>query len=136
MPQVLRPDIRYQQTEQAAQRAVCQYLDLCGVAYCHVPNGGKRNAREAAIMSGLGVNPPPKRPQALGVAVELKRWPGGGLSEHQAAWLDRLERLGWVAFVSHGSGPAIDALAGLGFTPGRNLSKIVESCVDSNSEIG
>jgi hypothetical protein len=42
------------------QRAVMQFLDHAlgarGVAYA-IPNGGKRHAREAARMKGLGVKP-------------------------------------------------------------------------------
>jgi hypothetical protein len=44
--------------EDDLQRAVIQYLDWAlpdeGVAYA-IPNGGKRHAREAARMKGLGV---------------------------------------------------------------------------------
>ena len=47
-----------QHPEDDLQRAVMRFLDLAlgpeGVAYA-IPNGGKRHAREAARMKGLGV---------------------------------------------------------------------------------
>ena len=49
---------RRRHLEDDLQRAIIQYLDLAlgpdGVAYA-IPNGGKRHAREAARVKGLGV---------------------------------------------------------------------------------
>lgn len=41
--------------EAAEQRALAQYLDVRGVLWCHVPNGGERNRVEAARLVGQGV---------------------------------------------------------------------------------
>jgi len=53
-----RPAARRKHLEDDLQRAVMQFLDLAlppdGVAFA-VPNGGKRHAREAARMRGMGV---------------------------------------------------------------------------------
>ncbi len=45
--------------EDALQTTVMQYLNLQGPRWgffaCHIPNGGKRNAREAGRLKGMGV---------------------------------------------------------------------------------
>lgn len=45
--------------EDALQTAVMRYLDLQGPRWgffaCHVPNGGRRDAREGARLKGMGV---------------------------------------------------------------------------------
>jgi hypothetical protein len=117
------------QSEDEAQRIVCEYLDLCRAIYCHVPNGGKRSKIEAAIFKGLGVkpgvpdllifDPPPRFPDYVGVALELKREKGGRLSDEQAEWLEKLRLRGWMAEHHAGSNAAIDWLESLGFGPGK-----------------
>lgn len=42
-------------TESDLQRSVARLLDHAGLTWCHVPNGGKRNAIEAAKLKGHGV---------------------------------------------------------------------------------
>ena len=71
-------------TEHEEQQALAQWLDLVvgPRAWCHVPNGGARRKVEAARMTAIGVKPgvpdilifrrPPLRPEARGVAIELK----------------------------------------------------------------
>lgn len=60
----------------------------------HVPNGGKRNAAEAARLKAQGVKPgvpdiflPIPRQGKHGLWIELKRREGGRLSEHQTEWI-------------------------------------------------
>lgn len=42
-------------TEEAFQRAVAMTLDAMGWLWCHVPNGGARDARTGAKLKGQGV---------------------------------------------------------------------------------
>lgn len=108
------------QTEQQAQQIVCQWLELKGLLYCHVPNGGKRSRVEASIFRGLGVKP--GVPDILifdsprefnGVALELKRASGGRVSPAQAAWHRELALRGWIVGCYAGSNAAIDWLESL-----------------------
>lgn len=108
--------------EDQEQREVARYLDLKGVRWCHVPNGGGRSKVEAAIFQGLGVksgvpdvlifDPPPKRPEVRGVAVELKRQKGAPskVSENQLAWLADLQAAGWLTHIAYGAADAIEWL--------------------------
>jgi hypothetical protein len=106
-----------QHPEDDLQRAVAQYLDIHGWLWCHCPNGGKRNAREAARLKGMGVKP--GVPDVLifetwcevrgseptvfefsghGIAIELKS-PKGRTTKTQDAWLAGLRRRGWKTAV-------------------------------------
>ena len=89
--------------------AVAKMLDLLGWQWCHCPNGGKRNPREAAKLRGMGVKP--GVPDVLvferwegcgdeghGVAIELKG-PKGRISKLQQQWLERLDERGWLVGV-------------------------------------
>ena len=75
----------------------------------HVPNGGSRNPIEAHNLKLQGVQPgvpdiclPVPRGGYHGLYIELKRRKGGRLSEEQAGWIDRLNRLGYRAVVCKG----------------------------------
>jgi hypothetical protein len=75
---------------------------------CAIPNGGKRSAREAALMKAEGVTAGapdwmlfvPRGPYH-GLALEFKR-PGGRwrLTEAQAAFHDRLRDHGWQVYIA------------------------------------
>lgn len=103
---------------------VAEYLDRCGVRWCHVPNGGARNAIVGAQLKRLGVkrgvpdvivfDRPPKAPDAVGVAMELKA-EGGRLTPEQRDWIYGLNALGWYACVCTGAGEAIEVLERLGY---------------------
>lgn len=74
----------------------------------HVPNGGKRDAIEAARFKAQGVKAgvpdlvlPVARKGFHGLYIELKR-PGGRVSAHQAEWLAALEKQGYCAAVCYG----------------------------------
>ena len=41
--------------EHEVQKAICQYLDIRGVCYWAVPNGGNRSKREASRLKAEGV---------------------------------------------------------------------------------
>lgn len=77
---------------------------------CAVPNGGKRGAREAALLKAEGVSagapdwlcfehgrsPEGSQPRIrFGIALEFKRADGGRQSPEQKAWQARLEAVGW-----------------------------------------
>lgn len=74
-----------------------------------IPNGGSRDPREARNLKAQGVKAgvpdiclPVPRGGYHGLYIELKRRKGGRLSEEQAVWIDRLNRLGYRAVVCRG----------------------------------
>jgi len=111
--------------EKHEQVALAAWLDFHGVVWTHVPNGGSRDRREASNLKRQGVRAgipdvlvfshAPLRPDARGVAIELKRERGGRTSAEQRAWLDRMTGLGWVTYIAHGSRDAIRFLESVGF---------------------
>lgn len=79
-----------------------------------VPNGGKRNRIEAAIMQGEGVKSGVPdlimlhpSGQYHGLAIEMKRKEGGKVSPAQKEWIDNLNAEGYCAVVCHGAESAI-----------------------------
>ena len=85
----------------------------------HIPNGGRRDAAEAANLKRQGVKPgvpdlflPVARGGYHGLFIEMKRRDGGRLSEYQKHWLHLLEREGYCAVVCHGAREAIDLIIG------------------------
>lgn len=79
----------------------------------HIPNGGKRNAREGARFKRMGVKAgvpdlflPVPRGKHHGLFVELKS-PGGRLSDHQREWLQKLAGSGYAACVCFGFEEAV-----------------------------
>lgn len=74
----------------------------------HIPNGGKRDAREAARFKRMGVKPgvpdlflPVPRGKFHGLFVELKS-SKGKLSDNQKRWLQDLAMNGYAACVCFG----------------------------------
>ena len=114
--------------EDQEQQTLAAWLDLAGVRWCHVPNGGTRRPVEAARFRGQGVKPgvpdvvvctpPPARPDHKGTAIELKRQRGGEVSAEQLGWLAALEALGWAVALCRGADEAIDFLHSLGYRIG------------------
>lgn len=83
----------------------------------HIPNGGSRNAAEAANLKRQGVKPGvPDLFLAVpageyhGLFIELKRRKGGRVSEHQRAWLGALGRQGYKAVIANGAKEALDVI--------------------------
>lgn len=117
------------QSEDEAQKIVCQWLDLKGLLYCHPFNGGKRSRVEAARYTALGVKPGvpdllifhtppymtwiPNGRICRGVALELKASEGGRVSPAQHVWHRELTEIGWLVACHHGSNSAIDWLENL-----------------------
>jgi hypothetical protein len=114
-----------------------RWMDRKGLLFTHVPMGGLRDKRGAAILEAMGVRrgcpdylvftPPPPgihgglsdghggtlRVWARGVAIELKKAFGGRLRASQAKWRDALTAAGWVCIVAHGAKDAIAQLSHL-----------------------
>lgn len=75
----------------------------------HIPNGGKRDARTAAILQRQGVLPgvpdlflPVCRGGYAGLFVEMKRKKGGRVSPDQRNFIDIVRREGYRAEVCRG----------------------------------
>lgn len=109
--------------ESQEQVALFQMLKLLENKYpdlqwaFHVPNGGYRNAREAANFSRQGVKsgvpdiilPLPTKTHH-GLFIELKRQQGGKLSKNQKRWIEALNRFGYKAVVCKGAREALDVI--------------------------
>jgi hypothetical protein len=110
----------FKQSEDQLQKSVARLLDYSGLLWCHVPNGGQRNAIVGAKLKAQGV----KRgvPDVLifnefrqegttfsGTALELKvekRKP----TPEQLQWHDKLREQGWFVRVCNNLGEAIRTL--------------------------
>lgn len=75
----------------------------------HIPNGGSRNAIEAARLKAQGVKPgvpdiclPCARKGHHGLYIELKRKKGGRVSEEQKSMIDALRDEGYKVAVCKG----------------------------------
>ena len=109
-------------SEADEQRMLAKVLDLARLRWCHTPNGGSRNLREAANLKRAGVKagvpdvliftPALRAPR--GTALELKV-KGGALREEQREWLEALRALGWATVVAYGYEDAIAQLRALGY---------------------
>lgn len=114
-------------TEENEQRLLADWLDLAGVKWCHVPNGGARVKAVAGKLKAQGVKAgvpdvlifdrPPSDPACVGVAFELKRADPrkSRVTVEQAAWLVELGCRGWATAVAYGADDAITKLRALGF---------------------
>jgi hypothetical protein len=120
---VLKPRKRPQYLEAIEQRLFIKRLRLDprtkDLPWCSVPNGGKRNAREAALLKAEGVQagvpdwlcfvasmteePPCDDPPSFlwhGLAIEFKSPSGKGkVSPAQQEWHERLRDQGWLVEV-------------------------------------
>lgn len=109
-------------SEAREQVTLARYLDAARLRWCHVPNGGRRDARGAALMRASGVKP--GVPDVLiftttalapkGVALELKA-AKGALAPEQREWLEALAALGWGTVVAYGYEDALRQLGALGY---------------------
>ncbi len=107
-------------SEDAIQRAVVAHLRtrrLPGVAYFHVPNGGRRSPAEASVFAGLGVRA--GVPDLVLIrdghafALELKA-PGGRVSPAQTEMQQELERAGATVATAFGLDAALEQLESWG----------------------
>lgn len=129
-------------SEEREQAVVCRWLDINGIQYFAVPNGGARSKATAGKLKATGVKPgipdiiivdkPTRCPGAadpsrhnharlvcpllsVGLALEMKRQIGGRLSPEQREWIQTLEALGWTTIVANGANSAIEQLTALGY---------------------
>tara|TARA_R110000822_G_scaffold102495_5_gene228898 strand:- start:454 stop:912 length:459 start_codon:yes stop_codon:yes gene_type:complete len=74
----------------------------------HIPNGGKRGKREAALFKKMGVKPgvPDLQVVPLSLWVEMKRTVGGVVSPAQAQWHADLRGWGHTVIVGYGADDA------------------------------
>jgi hypothetical protein len=104
------------------QQALFQWAAYSNIKYpelslmYHIPNGGKRNVREAARLKKEGVKSgipdiclPVARGIYHGLYIELKAGKGKA-SDNQKDWIDRLTNQGYKAEVCIGWEQAKDAI--------------------------
>lgn len=99
-------------------------LRRAGLFFEHVENEGRRSAKRGALGKRMGrtkgsfdyriYTPPPARPEARCVALELKD-EGGKLSAEQRAWQMRFEATGGLAQACVGVDGALRWLRSLGY---------------------
>jgi hypothetical protein len=116
---------RYGRTEHEEQAIVVKWLTAHGISFTAVPNAGRRSYRQASMLRAEGMQkgypdldiktPPPKRPDARGVVIEMKKLHGGALTVEQFNWLRKLEADGYLTHVAQGANDAIAWLQGLGY---------------------
>jgi len=113
------------------------WLDWNRICYLHIPNEGKRDARQGKLLKRLGLkkgapdflifDSPTIHPvtgllfqeKPNGVSIELKRIKGSKTTAEQREWRKKLEDRGWIAMIIKGADSAIKALKELGY--GRTL---------------
>ena len=83
----------------------------------HVPNGGRRNLREAVRLKAAGVRP--GVPDAMlpvpcggfnGLAIEFKAPKTGRLTDSQDEFIDRLVKQGWLVVICTDITAAVDTV--------------------------
>lgn len=106
--------------ESAEQQALFEWvefnkkkIDELELIY-HIPNGGKRNIREAARLKQEGVKAgvpdihlPIAKGMHMGLWIEMKA-PGGKLTDNQKAWKRKLESWGHKVVVCYSWAEAKD----------------------------
>jgi len=107
---------RRHRSEDSIQSAVCQHLwtrASPGLVWWAVPNGGKRNRVEAAILKGLGVRAgvcdliAVHEGRAFGLELKAK---GGRPTEAQLQFIDDFRSAGGHAVVARGLDQALRTL--------------------------
>lgn len=113
-------------SEEHVQAVACAVLDELGLLWAHAPNEALQRGGllYGALQVGQGVKcglpdvlifePPPTRPDARGVAIELKTEVGSP-SADQKRWLRELEARGWVCSVERGTDALLRRLRALGW---------------------
>jgi hypothetical protein len=96
-------------TEDEEQITLATWLTKQGIRFYAIPNGGRRNLREAVKLKRTGLSPgvpdiciPIPSGCYHGLYIELKRQKGGKLSTEQINWLEFLRERGYYADVAFG----------------------------------
>ncbi len=127
--------VNYSRTEADEQKAVIQWCVLMEGRWpeleyiYHVPNGGSRNAREAANLKAQGVKPgvpdlelPAARGRYTGLHIELKHG-NNKVTADQDRFLKALRKMGRCAVVCYEAEPAIQVISEyMRLSPGQHLS--------------
>lgn len=104
------------QDEGLEQEAVVEFCDRKHIPVYHIPNGGKRNAREARKLKRQGVR---AGVPDLCIPIPVGKWHGlyiemkvgrNKTTELQDKWLGLLLRNGYAVAVCYGSEKAIAAI--------------------------
>ena len=99
------------ETEAAAQSRLMKWAAYVPILrwFHHIPNGGFRNAREAAHLKAMGVKAgvsdlflPKPCGGFHGLYIEMKSEKGGTIREEQKAFIDAVRADGYAAFVCKG----------------------------------
>jgi VRR-NUC domain len=103
------PSLSLIPSEDKEQIALATWLTKQGIIFYAVPNGGRRNLREAVKLKRMGVSPgvpdiciPIPSGDYHGCYLELKRQKGGRLSPEQAGWLQYLRNQNYYADMAEG----------------------------------
>lgn len=103
-------------SEATEQEHVINYCRYQGILIYAIPNGGKRNTREAANLKRQGVKAgvpdlcvPVARRGFHGLYIEMK-YGNNKATEKQKEWLEALNREGYLAKVCNGFDEAIELL--------------------------
>lgn len=104
------------QYEAAMQRAIVEYCRLRKIKIASIPNGGKRNLKEAYFLKLEGVSAGfpdlfivVPNSQYHGLFVELK-YGKNKTTKLQQEWIDYLNSAGYLAVVCYGHREAIDTI--------------------------
>ena len=113
---------RHTQHEAEEQRLLFQWAEQNTIIFpdlallYHIPNGGKRDPKEAAKLKAEGVKPgvpdihlPVPRGGYHGLWIELKAG-DNGTTRHQSWWLAQLEAQGYATMVCYGAKQAAEVL--------------------------
>lgn len=100
-------------SEPQEQIAVIEYCDYKGIPIFHIPNGGKRNPREAANLKRQGVRPgvpdlfvPVPMGERHGLFIEMK-YGKNKATKAQVEWIKTLRLNGYGAYICYGAKNAI-----------------------------
>jgi len=113
-------------TELSEQIVVVKALRKAGILFCAVPNGGRRDRKEAFMLkaSGTVAGVPDilifeESPVGshVGTALEMKRINGkeSNLSKAQRFWMLELEKRNWLCLVGFGARDALEKLRQAGY---------------------
>lgn len=108
--------VLFPSSEYDEQVTVVQYCDLKRIACYHIPNGGSRNAIEAARFKASGVKAgvpdlciPVPNSKYHSLYIEMK-YGRNKTSPMQDEWIERLRQLGHKVCVCYSANEAIDEI--------------------------
>lgn len=108
--------MKLKRSESQEQQAVIKYCDLKHIPIFHIPNGGSRNAREAANLKKQGVRPgipdlmlPVAKQGYHGLFIEMKVGYNKP-TENQEKWMDLLSKNGYLVKTCWGADEAINLI--------------------------